>query len=327
MTLSTAINTASLPGINEKSFFIAPKTTDTAIADANWRTMHFVSDTIARSQSQNDDPEYGGDNSSLDASDPIDGDISVSGNLQTRLCLNETGSLLGYALGAGAVSGTAPNFTHVFTSGKAVLPIFDGILEASGGRKTIDKAVLGGFTMAFGRESAFQKIDFRVTAREADFAASEALDGANPSYGRDFIVKGGWDVLINDVAIGRLLSSSLDFNTNVNEDRYLGTNLTADEFYLGGATLTGTHRIRYANPEALDIYQGSAVSHKLEFIGTSVSGKTISLVLPRVFATRPNPKQDGSLLDYDVAWRAAQTEGAAAAPMMTVTLENGVTNY
>ena len=327
MPISNAINTASLPGINEQSFFIAPKTQDDAVAAAGWRTMHFVSDSVARSQALNDDPEYGGDNSSVDASDPIAGDISVSGNLSTRLCLNESCELLGYAMGASTPSGDAPNFEHVFKSGKAQLPIFDGIFEAAGGRKTIDKAVLGGFSMAFGREAAFQKIDFRVTAREADFAAENALAGAAPSYNRDFITKAGWDVLINDVAIGRLLTSSLDFNTNINEDRYLGTNLTADDFYVGNATLTGTHRIRYSDAAALGIYQGPAVPHKLEFVGTSLSGKTISILMPRVSAPRPSPKQDGTLLDYDVTWAAAKVEGETPQPMMTVTVQNSTPSF
>ncbi len=321
MPIGSAAQTSDFLTEAKTKAYFAPTPDITVVPTAGYRAFNYVSEQIDRSQPLADDPEYGNNNDLTDPSDPAEGDISAAGTVTTRLCLRQSGDFLAYTFGAPATTGAGP-YVHVFKSGKSQLPVGTLVFETGASQKTVKNTVFAGLKISIGRAAEIQKLEYPVIAANADTTAPVVLTSV-AALTRDFVPKGGFEVFLNDVKVARLLTADVNYDNPIEEDRYVNLNLEPDEFSVGMPSCKGTFKVRYTSPALLDSFDGKTPM-KLEIIGTAASGNKINILLPRIFATRPNPKRDGKKMEMTVDWTAAANGDN---PMLEITLNNTIATY
>lgn len=270
------------------------------------------------------EPELG---SGADATDPYYDPKQVSPSIEVHGRIAELGFWFKHLLGAPTTTGTTIK-THVFTSGSEnpsliverghpgiVTPFYELITGLKLGTMDIDlqrtgpmKAQFGGIAQNYGKDTA-----------TVDSSPTALADGAffNKTCG----------VRWNTVAVGSLVGGRLQFSNGIEGVETIRADQLIDGVDETIRTCEGTVRIRTTSTQTL-LDDGLAQTPRaLQFDWTTPldAGWGLTILLPRVFLEPSSAPTNGpGGLEQEFRWRAAKPSGA---PMMTVTLKNGIASY
>lgn len=305
--------TDQFPRYSEKTFHIAPQTDPDVPATTGFQTLHFLDYTATEDQNTENTPEYGGGSASVDATDPDFGDITVSGNIRRRLCLNEEALYLAYALGKPETTVNPDGtFTHIYTSGKSSLPL--GTIRDSDSQNTrlVDGVAWNSLSLAIAQGGARQEVSSDLTPRGITLNGPSILDAASqsPALARLFVRQNQMRVLISDVQLGRLLDGSLEYNADIQSERYVEPGDRVNATYIGDPTLAISFGVRHVTEAQRAALGGPDTPLAVKIIGDGpvVDGAPTSITYesPRVIGPRVLPEKDDKLQRLNFAGNASR---------------------
>lgn len=305
--------TDQFPRYSEKTFHIAPQTDPDMPANTGFQTLHFLDYTPSEDQNTENTPEYGGGSASVDATDPDFGDITVSGNIRRRLCLNEEALYLAYALGRPeTVENGDGTFTHIYTSGKSILPL--GTIRDADTQNTrlVDGVAWNSLSLAIAQGGGRQEVSSDLTPRGITLNPPSPLDDAAQlsAVDRLFVRQNQMRVMVDNVQLGRLLDGSLEYNADIQTERYVEPGDRINATYVGDPTLAISFGVRHVTEAQRAALGGPDAPLNVKIVGDGpvINGiqSSITFEVPRVIGPRVLPEKDDKLQRLNFAGNASR---------------------
>lgn len=275
---------------------------------------------------QADDRTGPGLNNALDPLAPAPGLVSVQPRIIVPLCVNNLGLWLPHLFGAAAPSGTAPDFTHVFTSG---VKEHDGLSLAwqdNGVWQLMNTLTLSSMSIPMGQEQGFRAVEFSGMASDVATPGSSPvgtpvspLAYAPVSAQVCGIRKGG-------VAVGTVQTGSFRYNRTLVEDRPARVASVVAERFIPDANpeITVEMTARVTNQAFYDDAEsGAPAAWEFEWRISETRSLVIACPALRVQPYKRSIEGVGTRTET-ITLRGEQTAGA---PAVTVTLKNAVASY
>ncbi|RXF72121.1 phage tail tube protein [Hansschlegelia zhihuaiae] len=321
-TLDTPIGKTLELGLGtEDDYGVAP---DGPIAS----TRVYTSRISSQKPLENDPILGGGANNGRDATAPAPGLVAANGSIEVPLDFNHIGHWLHLFFGAASVSGTTTK-THVFTSGKLVLPS-KTIQQKLTGRLSHHLGIVGR-TQRFqlGQAAGFRRVTMEVGGRDdavftgADIATNEIAREAALAAAPFPAARG--ELLLDGTPVASLISFDGTYDTALAEERYVDNSDAVSGWAPGDreASWTGSMTVRWLNA---DLESQARAETDLAMTVRYSAGAGLSLALSGLMRLeRAGLQIEGpGKLQQHFNFRGQQT---AAAPMLTATLVNAVTAY
>lgn len=239
---------------------------------------------------------------------------------EVALCSNQFPLVCAAFFGAETASGSSPNYTHLFKSGRVLVPIFIEHQLKTGRYRRHWACVGEELSVDLNAESeGYGKAKFSFVGLSETNAGS-ALDGditAVPALNRPAqkMVNG----LYNAVSGGDLMGGSFSFKRTLKRVRSAdGTGLPFEVQYEDASSLTGSIRTR-SNDET---FQGDAIAKtartfELQLMNSGVNG--IKFLMPNMRLSRkPIDISGPGGVEDEFSFRAWQTTSAAALEVRTL---------
>lgn len=294
--------TDKFPRYSEKTFHIAPQIDREVPATTNFQSLHFLDYTATEDQNTQTTPEYGGNSISVDAEDPDFGDFTISGNIRRRLCLNEEAIYLAYTLGKPVTTDNEDGtFTHVYTSGKSILPLATIRDADSQNTRLVDSVAWNSLSLSIAQGGERQEVSSDLTPRSITLGPSDALAAAdmNPPLDRLFVRKNQMRVLVDNSQLGRLLDGSFEYRTDIQTERYVEPGNSINAAFVGDPTLSISFGVRHVTEAQRAALGGPKTPLNVSIIGDGpvVGGAQTSIKyeVPRVLGPRVLPEKDDKL--------------------------------
>lgn len=292
--------------------------------------LSFYNETLKRTNNLTPDPEMGGDrHNGGDPTDPAPGLPTVAGGLEVCMDYNQMLWWLYAAFGA-PVSSTDDgngNWTHVFKSGAKALPFLtlDLALRSDFIKNTIG---VGVNDMTFGTEKSegYRKVSLNVIAREMEKvgaltgASQTALPARAKSAGSVGVIR------INGVEAGPHIGGQFTYRNDLQAiplsdgTKYIGMLEPGDR--AGEGTLRFRMQEGAGADAIIDTFDDEETPFRLELDWTKSATQSLVIDCPRTFAPKSFPvASNGSAMDYEATFVAAQTKGETPEAMLVVTLK------
>ncbi len=297
----------------------------TTLATTGFFYPPFYGFTPAPDPGIQDDPLLGG--SLYNGRDPSEGIRELDGGelrASLPLDLNMLGHFLRMGLGAGVASGSSPNYTHTFESGKAALPYvtIEEIIKSTDVAR-FEGCMLNSLSISMGKNAAYQRMDATFRSRKTTYA-SAVLSGTEAAVLTPLKVAqtrglAKW----NGAQMGDLLS--VDFNFSNNVEPY--NTMSGDNFPLevdpGFVTLGGSFRLRTRDNTFRAISAGDTVVDLILQIShpSDATNRLFQITIPQARISAQGAAIDGpGGIEETFNWQGEQTNAAAA---MVAVLKNG----
>jgi len=322
--------TANLPRYSEKSFHLAAQTDPDAPADTGFQALHFLDYTPSQTQDTQTVTEYGGASNSVDATDPEFGDITVAGALQRRLDLNEECLYLAFALGVPVTTANPDGtFTHVYTSGKPILPLATIRDADQHNTRLVDGVAFNSLSIAVARAGGTQVVNSDLVPRGYELNGAALPEAAfSDAFDRLFVAQNNMSVKVNDTQLGRLIDASFEYNADIQSERYVQPGDRVNETFVGDPTLTLGFGVRHVSEAQRAALGGPDAPMNVKIVGlgpvvgtaqTSITYEAHRVIGPIVF-----PEKDDKLQRLNFSGNASRgTEDH----MLKVTLVNTVNPF
>lgn len=297
----------------------------TTLASTGFFYPAFYGFTPAPDPAIQDDPLLGG--SLYNGRDPSEGIRELDGGevrMAVPLDLNLAGHVLRMALGAGAGSGSSPNYVHTFESGKAALPYvtIEERISASDIAR-FEGCMLNGLSLSMAKAAAFQRMELTFRSRRTQYV-TDLLSGTEATPLAALKVPqtrayAKW----NGTQMGDLLGLDLNFSNNV--EPY--NTMSGDNFPLevdpGFVTIGGTMRLRTRDATFRALSAANAVDDLVIVIphASDATNRLLQITIPQARLSAQGAQISGpGGIEESFNWQGEQTSGAAA---MQVVLKNG----
>lgn len=308
------------------SLWTLPETTYGTAASGNYHQLGIMSASLGGRRNLLD-VRVLGLGTGRNPTDPMLGELSVEGDVEVPVNHDGFGHWLRLLFGAPATTGTAPNYTHVFTSGADSLPSNTVVLDYG--------AALGTnrYMRSLGMRANTMSVSFGVsgpaTARlglvgQTNEMISAAGAGtpvvvAGPLFNKvnGTITKGG-------ATLGMITEATLEFSNNIEALRTIRDDNRIAAAIPENVTVGGRLTARFADGGL----QAEALANTPVdlSIGWGISAtREIRFRVPRAFLSLPQAPIDGPggvSVVFDIIGSAESVAGA-----MIVTLENSVASY
>jgi hypothetical protein len=260
-----------------------------------------------------------------DATPPAPSQSEHGGQIVLPVCLNQFGDWLKMIMGAPVTSG-ATNFTHVFSSGKLILPTTTIEMNpiASDFRQHVGLAARS-LRFEFPGGNGFQRAELDMLGYGETLLGSSA--GGTPTAARayDPVKATGAAVFLGGVQVGVLLSANILYETGLVQDRYIdGSDKFGAAILSEQAQLSGELRVRYTGP-TFDAAAVAETDQALEIRMIKSVNNSLVLAAPAARLGRAGVAIGGpGGIEQSIPFRCAQGTGA---PMFTATLKNQIASY
>ena len=320
--------TAATPRGKTANLLFGTQADFATIAAGNYTRTLFYSESLAEASPFETDPILGlpRDNN-RDATRPADGLASLSGDLVVPVDVNHFPYWLTALFGAADTTGAGP-YVHTFTSGKEVLPYLTIEVEKRAGAAFFQSlgCLASALNLDWTRAAGFRQATVAILGRN-QVKSGASVGGTPPAILDRAPLSAAQGLLrINGVTAAHVLGGSLAYANNPEEDQSLnGTPYASGMLLDQDATATGAIRLRYVDETYYDLMlAGNPVAMELEF--SSGAGAKVVFAMPAVRFEKGGfaPVSGPGGLQAELNWRAEQTD---AAPMLTVTVTNGVVSY
>lgn len=319
--------TDQFPSQNETKFYLAPTTDTDPLTTGEFQALHYLTYTPRRQQGEIQETEYGGDNSSVDPSDPAFDQPTFDGNLSTRLCLNEVLFPLAYLFGAPTTTTAAGfKFSHVFTSGAAVLPLATSLDFTPQSNRIVSGVAFNSLQMNIDSAGGTQEVTYDFQAKSLAMGPSTLPTTSEASPERIFIARNAFEARINGVKVGHLLDANFNYSADIQTENYVDALEDVGAIYVGDPSLTLTANFRHVSEAQRAAFGGTDNPFELELFAEGTNGTSISIKFNRLLGSPVFPETDNKLGRLSLTATGAKTEGAAPLPMITVTLVNTIEN-
>ena len=300
-------------------------------ASGDFQAFNFYSESLAAADTLQDDRELGAEvDNDRDATDPAPGLQSASGSIEVPADLNQLLFWLRLAFGDPATTDEDPNFTHVFTSGAALLPSASLEIPLNSNRFKLATGVsVNAMTFGVSKESGYRTFSVDVMARTCALAGATAAGTPSSLPARAKVPASIGVVRLNSVISGAIVGGDFTLNNNLEAINYADDAASASAHEPGDFAFSGSPRLRFkrgaALNGALDIFADEATPFDLEVEYALGANQSLLIKAPRCFAPKTTPVIAGAgPVDFEPAGpiMAKQTTGGSAAPAVTVTLKN-----
>lgn len=322
--------TDQFPRYSEKTFHIAPQTDPDAAATSGFQALHFLDYTPSRDQDTQVITEYGGGSTSVDSIDTEFGDLTLGGNIRRRVCLNEEALYLAYALGLPETTDNGDGtFTHIYTSGKAVIPLSTIQDADTQNRRIVDGVAMNSLSLAIARGNGTQEVSSDLVPRGYEINGT-ALPAAAflPAFDRLFVSKNNFSVQVDGTELGRLLDASFEYNADVQTERYVEPVERIQSSFVGDPTLTIGFGVRHISETQRAALGGPETPLNVKIIGRGpdVAGTPTSVTYesPRVLGPIILPVKDDKLQRLNFSGNASRGNTDF---MLRVTLINTINPF
>jgi hypothetical protein len=266
-------------------------------------------------------------NNDRDATAPVEGLPTHGGPMVVPLCLSHFGYWLKHALGAPTTTGAPTDYQHIFTSGAATLPSRSVEIKTpkQGGFLYMQHKglMLNKLTLEASRAGNFQRVSLDILGQKETKATSTG--GGTPAavlaLDRVLARIGVFKV---DTVVAELMSVNAAYDNKLKPLEYMGNDYVSGYDSDDNATFTGSLRLRFKTEALYD----QAIA-KTNFAGELLFQRTSTRLIS--FATANTRLERAGLpiggpggIEQTFNFRAEQS---AIAPMLTVTLKNGVASY
>jgi len=319
--------TDQFPGQNETKFYLAPQTDKETPAATGFQGLHYLTYAPSRSQGEIDEREYGGDNDSVDPSDPAFDQPTFDGQLTTRLCLNELIFPLAYLFGAPTTTDVGGGlYQHVFESGKPILPLATGLDVTPQSNRTVAGIAMNSLQGNIDSAGGTQEMSYDFQAKNLDMSASAAPSGGDVTAPptRLFVARNKFEGRIDGVKVGHLLDANFNYTTDIQSENYVDANDQIGALYVGDPSLTLTANFRNVTEAQRAALGGTDNPFEWEFFAQGPSGSSISLKFNRMKGSPVFPEADNRLGRLSLTANGSKTEGAAPKNMITATIINSL---
>lgn len=304
---------------------------EAASGATTWQSVHAYSDTFQPGESLVDDDELGGArHNAIDPTLPARGLPAASGGLVVPQDLSQLPFWFAGMFGPPVTTGTAPNYTHTFTSGLAV-PVLRHleIPMASNLVKMVDALAVAGVTFDLADIDGFRKVDIETVMRSVRRlgAALATTPTAPPVRAK---VTGANGVLkIDDVQLGNVLGGRLSIRTGAFGERYLDDSEYFSAVEVGRPSLELSPQLRVRKDSATILAKFDGVTpFKAELLHQINANLSLSITATQCVGALVMPNTGGvGASDVSPVIRAGQKTTATMAPMVTIVVKNQVVSY
>jgi len=318
------------PRYSEKTFHIAPQTNPEAAATTGFQALHFLTYEPTRDEGVEVAAEYGGAISSVDPTDPEFGDVNFGASLSRRLCLNEEAVYLAYALGKPTTTDNADGtFTHVYQSGKSVLPLAT-LRDADSQNVRLVEAAFNALSLSIARGGGSQEVTSDLVPLNYEVAAAAALASGDQiaEMARLFVAKNNMRVTLDGTQLGKLLDASFNYTPDVQGERYVQPGDRINSTYVGDPSLSVGFGVRHVSEVQRAALGGKDTPLNIKIIGDgpSVGGVATSITyeMPRVKGPLTFPTKDDKMQKLNFTGNASR---GSTDWMLKVTLVNTVNPF
>lgn len=309
---------ASLWMLPEEAYGTAPS--------GNYHQIGFMSGALGPRQEQID-VRVLGLGTGRNPTDPLLGEIDVNETITVPVNQAGFGHWLRLMLGAPDTTGSASDYTHVFTSGGAALPSNTMVVDYGARLGTNRYMIIGGaraasMTMEFSNAGP---ADAQINVVAQGGAYASAPGAGTPAISAGPIFNRATGVIREGAsAIGRVTSSTLTVDNGIQPLRTIRADRKIEEAEEGGFNATGSVTVRFAEggllPAAL---AGTPVDLSLGFEVSAT--RSLIMRVPRAFLSQPRAQIEGpggvsATFDF-----RASGEGVAGA--LIATLKNSTASY
>ena len=320
--------TAASPRGKTANLLFADQASFNTLAGGDYTRTPFYSESLAEAAPFEADPLLGQPRqNNRDQTAPAPGLASLSGDVVVPLDVNHIPHWLMMLLGAPVSDGAGP-YTHVFASGKEVLPYRTIEIEKRAGAAFFQSLGCLASSLSFDwtRAGGFRQATVSIMGRNQEKTAA-SVGGAPAAVLPRVPLSAAQGLLrINGVQAAHVLGGSFTYANNPEEDQSLNGTPYASGFLLDqDATASGSMRLRYVDETYFDLMTaGDPVAMELEFASSATSKVVFALPAARFERGAFAPISGPGGLQAELNWRAEQGEAAA---MMTVTVTNDVETY
>lgn len=266
-------------------------------------------------------------NNDRDALGSVAGLPTHDGPVELPLCLNHIGWWLVSVFGLPDTTGADPNFVHAFASGAETIPYrtVEVKVPTTGVAAFLQHTgiIANRMTVEVARAANYQRVTLDLLGRKETKLL--VTGGGNPAapWALDRLLKTKGVLKIDTVA-----AEIVSINA-VYDNKLKGLEFAGDSYVSGydsdeEATFTGTMRVRFKDFAHYD-RAAAGTPAALEFLWQSNANRLFSLAAPVVKFERVGVEIGGpGGIEQSFNFRAEQS---AVAPMLTVTLKNGIAAY
>lgn len=309
--------------------------TAAAIAQASgatgWQSFHAYSENFQPGESTVADNEIGGTrHNNVDPVPMAPGLANPTGAMRVALDRAQIGFWLASLLGAPTTTGSAPNYTHVFTSG-GVSPIMRHIEIPMGSMlsKMCDAWLVSQLSLSLGDEDGYKGVDLTTIGRSVRSLAAALGTTPTAAPARDKVRGSAGLIKINGIDFGNALGGRFDAANGAFFERYVDNSEWPAALEVGESSVTCSPevRMRTDSKAVLDLFDG-VTPFTFELLFELNANQSLSFLCPHMTAPRVLPAAGGTgLMSVSPVFTAAQKISAPTAPMLTVTLKNQVASY
>ena len=267
---------------------------------------------------------------SRDATPPAPGLTSHSGSVEVPLDLRHIGYWLGLVFGAPVTTEDTDVFTHVFESGKSVIPDWTVVQQvaAAGGAEYRRHVGVVARTLAFalGQEAGYRRLTVELGGRNASKVVSAGTGTVPAMLDRSPFPAAKGVLKLGGVTIANLLGFEGTYDNAFEEERLVDESDMVSGWGPGEneASFTGNLRLRYTS-DTFEALGESAAPQAITLEYKTSDDMLLRIEMPSVTFERAGlPVNGPGRIEQQVGFRAAQTD---AEPMLTVTLINDVEDY
>ncbi|MCV0429223.1 MAG: hypothetical protein K5905_27550 [Roseibium sp.] len=299
-----------------------------SIATGNYISTPFYTENLGEAEPLESDPLLGtARTNNRDQTSPAPGLITAGGDIVVPMDVNHLPYWLTMLFGAGVTSGAGP-YTHVFTSGKEVLPYRTIEVEKRAGAAFFQNVgyLASAFSFDTARGAGFRQATISLVGRSQNKLAATGGGVPVAQLALGQVPASTGLMRINSVDAANFLGGSFNYQNNPTPDE----SMTSDEYLAGytldeDATLGGSNRVRYVNDAYYDIMAaGDPVALELEFEISATAKMLFAMPAVRFERAPFAPISGPGGLEAEFNWRAEQTDSA---PMLTVTVTNQIAAY
>lgn len=323
------MSSANRPRGGNAEFFIKEQAGGFSVAaTGDYQPTLLYDYKVAKSKPLDHDPILGlSRHNSFDSTAPAPGLETLSGSAQAPLDFAHAGLWLKGAFGAPATSGAPSDYTHVFTSGLAVLPertITRRMAKASGSIILQHPGIMvDGLSIQASRQGGYARLGLDLVGYdEVDLVSTLGAGTPGAIWARDPIAAAHGVYKIDSVQAA-VLECKLDYKNNLQSREEIGDARMAG-YEPGEKTLTGSLRLRLRDLTLVNAAE-AGTAHAGELLFQKSSVRLLKFEMPVVRLERPSlPVEGPDGIDVTFNMRAEQSDSA---PMVTATLKGGVATY
>lgn len=259
-----------------------------------------------------------------DPGDPIKDVVTVSGDIEVPVDINNFGHWLNMALGAPSTSG-ATNYTHTFKSGGSTLPSYtiEHAMSSVPNYAQIVGAMCGGFAMSFTPSGEARATFNMVGQGQTNNSTSAAGTVTQATYVPAGQFQGS--IQRNGSSLAYAAEATLSFSNTLEPVRTIRSDGKVDGFIPGITNASGNLTVYFTDTTLLtQATNGTACSIALAYTVNGTQSLTLTMgnvYLPVPKLVTPGPQGVRATFAFQAAYKAADTT------MLTATLLNQTASY